>query len=106
MTSLLKALFMGLNDFPIHIGVNPHLADEYADGTIHTETDTGQIHHVHFVADNPKRLRRPSAEQISSLFDQAKRLGYRPRHIETHVGRRHRVYAEPNLSVVLDHQTA
>lgn len=105
MTSLLKTLFMGLDDFPIQIGVNYQLRAEHADGTIHAQTPSGQVCHVNFVADKPRRLRHPSVEQIQSLFDQAKRLGLNPRQIETRVGNRHRVYTETASSPILDHQT-
>ena len=102
MTQLIKTLLMGLDDFPVQIGVNSLIEKEHAHGIIHSIDASGRTVHVNFVADKPRRLKRPSQEQIASLFDQARKLGFDPKHIELRVGRP-RSYNEVTLEAIALH---
>lgn len=97
--NLLDALFLGLRDHTVQIGV-PSLGPEAAHGTIHAVGAEGRVEQVAFVADNPKKLRRPHPESIMSLFRQARVLGFNPRQIELRVGKYRRVYEEHRLEPV------
>jgi hypothetical protein len=92
--NLIDALFLGLRDHSVQLGITPDSTAKDAHGTIHAENPHGAVVQIGFVADRPQKLRRPHPESIASLFRQARVLGFVPRQIELRVGKYRRVYEE------------
>jgi hypothetical protein len=100
--AFIEALFLGVRDHRVQIGHQPGLRPEDSHGIIHATNAQGRTEHISFLADKPKKLRRPHPESISHLFTQAKLLGFIPKQIELRVGNIRRVYEEGRSDPVFE----
>jgi hypothetical protein len=98
--NLIDALFLGLRDHTVLLGITPEANHDATHGTIHSANPGGAVVQLGFVADRPEKLRRPHRQSIMSLFQQARALGYNPQQIELRVGKYRRVYVEDKLEPV------
>lgn len=95
ITTLLE--WLGMNFFPINIGINKQIATNRRHGVIHSRNASGKIEYFPFIVDDVKQLSNPTAITISTIFGQIRRLGLQPTGLEVFTGKHRLLYRENGI---------
>lgn len=79
-------------DTTVRIGVNPLMDPKQSHGMANYRTTDGRVGIVHFLVDNPNRLKNPTDEAIRDVLKQLNTLGYPATAVTVKTGKASKVY--------------
>jgi hypothetical protein len=90
----------GIIEKDVQVGVNPDMDPRKSHGSAKVFDSKGTATPVFFTVDHPKRLRRPTTDQVRDIFKQFGQLGVFPSSIVIATGkRRHMVFRRDGIQV-------